>query len=57
MNEIIASAKKLIPNLPMGAAITEFAACVPFPAPVTSYSVLPKRLKACTMLPVCNLPV
>ena len=25
MNEIIASAKKLIPNLPMGAAITEFA--------------------------------
>ena len=25
MNEIIASAKKLVPNLPMGAAITEFA--------------------------------
>ena len=32
MNEIIASAKKLIPNLPMGAAITEFAGLTAAPA-------------------------
>lgn len=57
MNEIIASAKKLIPNLPMGAAITEFAGLRAVSSTGDFVLGPSERLKACTMLPACNLPV
>ena len=53
--EILEKARKLVPNIPAGAAITEFAASAPYPARAISSSATLKRPRASSRQPASSL--